>query len=402
MAETWRRRRKLVVLGFGALGLAAALTAAALIAPDRAAHAAARYTPTDPAQVVAHVPTREPGEAAARQALAASPANVELAVELAHADIARYRALSDPRYLGRAQATLARWWPIVDAPPAVLLLRATIRQSLHDFPAARADLDRLVAIAPGAQAHLTRAVVATITGDYAAARQSCTAVAQVASPLVAATCLAPLDALAGQPTAARERLTRTLAQTRNSDVAIRTWALTTIGELALMEGAHDRAAAVLREVLALDAGDAYARNLLADILLLDDHPADASALLAGRESIDSHLVRRAIAEHAAHGPDEAAMVGQMRDRIAAAAMRGDRIHLREEAMFALAVDGDARRAVTLARDNWQVQKELADARLLARTAVAAHDVAAAAPVAAWAHTTGVRDAELDRWLAALR
>jgi hypothetical protein len=49
-----------------------------------------------------------------------------------------------------------------------------------------------------------------------------------------------------------------------------------------------------------------------------------------------------------------------------------------------------------------VQKELADARLLAETAVAARDREAAAPVIAWARATGVRDATLDRWLTRLQ
>lgn len=58
----------------------------------------------------------------------------------------------------------------------MLLLRATTRQSLHDFTTARADLEQLIArrTADG-QAHLTLAVVATVTGDYAAARRECDA-----------------------------------------------------------------------------------------------------------------------------------------------------------------------------------------------------------------------------------
>ena len=84
--------------------------------------------------------------------------------------------------------------------------------------------------------------------------------------------------------------------------------------------------------------------------------------------------------------------------IAAAAERGDRIHLREEARFALEVEADPPRALRVARDNWNVQKELADARLLAKAAVAAREPAAAEALVAWAHSTGVRDAELDGWL----
>src|SRR5262245_7689641 len=204
-----RERRKLTVLALGALGLAAALTTAAFVAPDRAVAAAPVFVPSDPRQVIATVPPRDPAEIAARQALAAAPDRVELAVELARGDIERYRALSDPRYLGRAQATLARWWKLAEPPPDVLLLRATIEQSVHQFREARADLDRLIRLRPDdAQAQLTRAVVATVTADYAAARDSCRAIAPLAAPLVVATCEAPLDAIAGHADDAYARLSR--------------------------------------------------------------------------------------------------------------------------------------------------------------------------------------------------
>lgn len=389
-------RRKLVVLGLGAVGLAGALTLAAFVAPSRNAAAAATYVPTDDAQVIARVPVRDAGELAARRALAGAPERVELAVELARADIRRYRAESDPRYLGRAQATLARWWDVAEPPPDVLLVRATIRQSLHDFTGARGDLDRLVALRPDdAQAHLTRAVVATVSGDYVRARESCTAAGRLLGMLVAASCEAPLDGIAGNADAAYARLATTLGRSRRAARELRGWALTALAELAIMRGHTDAAAQHLRAALALDAEDTYARNLLADVLIATHHAAEASALLAGRESIDSHLVRLAIAERGG------ATTRAMRERIEAAALRGDRVHLREEAMFALAVESDAPRALRLARDNWSVQKELADARLLAETAVAANDPEAAAPVIAWAKQTGVRDAWLDRSLTQL-
>jgi len=400
--EPGRGRRKLTVLALGAVGLAGALTAAAFVAPNRATAAAPTYLPTEPTHVVATVPARAPTEVATRQALAASPDRVELAVELARGDIQRYRELSDPRYLGRAQATLGRWWKLAEPPPEVLLLRATIEQAIHQFPEARADLDRVVRVRPDdAQALLTRAVVATITADYAAARQSCRAVAPLTSPIVLATCEAPLDGIAGKADEAYARLAKLVGAVRTGDAGVRGWALTALAELAYMRGDSDAAMTHLGRALALDSEDAYARNLYADILMATGHTADASKMLAGREQIDSHLVRRAIAEHELHGPDADQLVAAMRERIAAAAERGDRIHLREEARFTLAVELDAARAVRIARDNWSVQKELADARLLAETAVAAGDHAAAEPVIAWARTTGVHDATLDRFLAQL-
>jgi tetratricopeptide (TPR) repeat protein len=397
-----RGQRKLTVLALGAIGLAAALTAAAFVAPHRAVAAAPVFVPTDPAQIIATVARRDPGELAARRAFAAAPDRIELAVELAREDVERYRALSDPRYLGRAQATLGRWWSLVEPPPEVLLLRAEIEQSIHQFPEARRDLDRLILLRPrDVQAQLTRAVVATITADYAAARESCRALVGHAAPLVVATCEAPLDAIAGDADGAYARLVRLVGPARAGDPGVRGWALTELAELAYIRGDTDAAAAHLAGALALDPEDAYARNLLADVLMVTRHTAEASRLLAGREQIDSHLVRRAIAEHDLHGADAGALVAAMRDRIAAAAERGDRIHLREEARFALAVDLDAARAVRLARDNWAVQKELADARLFAEAAVAAGDRDAAAPVIAWARATGVRDATLGRLLARL-
>ena len=390
------------MLALGAVGLAGALTAAAFVAPDHTAAAAATYLPTDPMHVVATVPPRDPAEVAARQALAASPDRVELAVELARGDLQRYHELSDPRYLGRAQATLGRWWKLAEPPPDVLLLRATIEQAIHQFPEARADLDRLIRVRPDdAQAQLTRAVVATITADYAAARASCRAVAPLTNPVVLATCEAPLDAIAGKADEAYARLAKLVGAARTGDAGVRGWALTALAELAYMRGDSDAAMAHLGSALALDPEDAYARNLYADLLMETGHTADASKMLAGREQIDSHLVRRAIAEHQLHGRDADRLVTTMRERIAAAAERGDRIHLREEARFTLAVELDAPRAVRIARDNWGVQKELADARLLAETAAAARDRDAAQPVIAWARTTGVHDAVLDRLLAQL-
>ncbi|HSN29254.1 MAG TPA: tetratricopeptide repeat protein, partial [Kofleriaceae bacterium] len=226
-------------------------------------------------------------------------------------------------------------------------------------------------------------------------------VARLAPPIVAAACKAPLDAMGGDIADAYRALARTLATSRTTP-AVRAWATTTLAELAIQRGDDALAAQHLRDVLATDPDDAYARAALADVLMAQHDPAAASALLAGFEQIDNLLVRRAIAEHAAHGPEAAALAKQMHDRIAAAAERGDRVHQREEAMFVLDVDHDAPRALSIAQANWQVQKELADARLLVRAAVAAGDRAAAEPVLAWAAANGITDAWLDAQIARLR
>lgn len=385
---------------FAVAGAVCVIAAIAMPSHDKAV-AARRYPMYQPAAgatVVATVPAKDPREVAMRSELRAHPDRVDLAAQLAKADIQRSRSLSDPRYLGRAQATLARWYDLDNPPPDVRLMRATIRQSLHDFLGARADLDALVAQRPGdGQAWLTRATVSAILADYAAARDSCARVARLAPIIISMACVAPIDGITGHAAAATTALTDALAADQ-SPVEIRTWAITALAELAELRGDFADAAAQFRAVLALDPDDAYARAGLADVLIVQGQPAEASKLLAGREVIDNILVRRAIAECAAHGPECDKWAKAMRDRIAAAAERGDRIHMREEAMFVLAVENDPKRALNIALEDWGVQKELADARLVAACAVAAHDLAAAQPVRDWIATNHVDDAQLKRLL----
>jgi hypothetical protein len=72
--------------------------------------------------------------------LAQAPGDLSRATTLAAAHVRIARQEGDPRYLGYAQAALAPWWSDPNAPTSVLVLRATIRQSLHDFDAAVVDL----------------------------------------------------------------------------------------------------------------------------------------------------------------------------------------------------------------------------------------------------------------------
>ena len=84
------------------------------------------------------------------------------------------RREGDPRYLGYAQAALTPWWKDPDAPTAVLVTRATILQSNHEFPRALADLDKAIAREPdNARAILVRATVLTVQGKYDEALADC-------------------------------------------------------------------------------------------------------------------------------------------------------------------------------------------------------------------------------------
>ena len=71
--------------------------------------------------------------------------------------------------------------------------------------------------------------------------------------------------------------------------------------------------------------------------------------------------------------------------------RGTTPHLREEGELALYVDRDAARALVLARQNFALQKDTPDIRLLLGAAVAAGDKPTLAELRRWLASTGFED-----------
>jgi thioredoxin-like negative regulator of GroEL len=115
------------------------------------------------------------------------------------------RRSGDPRLLGQAKAVLAKWWNEPTPPAEVRLLRATLKQSMHDFEGSLVDLDALVAERPDdGQAWLTRATVLTVVGRYDDALASCAHL--TARPLEQTVCAAGPRALRGELSQALESL----------------------------------------------------------------------------------------------------------------------------------------------------------------------------------------------------
>jgi hypothetical protein len=91
----------------------------------------------------------------------------------------------------------------------------------------------------------------------------------------------------------------------------------------------------------------------------------------------------------------------LNERFAAARAGGVRTHLREEARFRLEVEGDSAAALNLAIENWAIQKEIADARLLLECAIAAGRPEAAADVVRHVRATGLIDKRVTPYLSRL-
>jgi tetratricopeptide (TPR) repeat protein len=361
---------------------------------------ASPHRPTDDTEIVERLPSA--GNATVRdlrrlhETLRRTPDNLPLALIVARHDIEAGRAEADPRFNGYAEAALAPWLDLPKPPPTVLLLRATLRQSRHEFPAALDDLDQVIAVEPrNAQAWLTRAVILQVQGEYAMAGASCDRLQALVEPFIYQICDAGIRTLGNGAERAYDALRRSLDSTGAAAAKpLRLWALTVLGEAASRLGDPEAAERHFRDALALGLDDTYLLGAFADFLLDRGRPEEVVALLADKTRIDPLMLRLTLAEAMQASPDFGRDRADLTQRFAAARLRGDRTHLREEARFTLSLLHEPEAALALAEANWAVQREPWDARVLLEAALAANRPEAARPVLAALAATRRPDAQL--------
>jgi len=325
-----------------------------------------------------------------RAALRRAPDQLRLALAVAQRCIAVARRDGDPRYIGYAEAALAPWWQRSDAPAPVRLYKAIVLQSVHEFGAAVRELDVLLAQDPDdAQAWLTRASILQAQGRYDEAAADCGRLAGLGAAVYAQACLAELQGLRGEPAAAYAHLEALRAAHPDQDA----WLSLIEAELSERRGDAPAAERHFRAALAGSA-DAYTRAAYADFLLDQHRAGEVIDLLQGSERADPLLLRLALAYQAQGDARRAAAVEALQARFDAARLRGDTVHRREEARFALELLRQPQRALELARRNWEVQREPADARILLAAARAAGRDADADPVRRFIAANRLPDARL--------
>ncbi|MEO8302925.1 MAG: hypothetical protein ABI724_02285 [Betaproteobacteria bacterium] len=354
---------------------------------------AAPYVPADDAKVLERLPDRQAPQyrdlKRLQAAAAAAPNDVRAATALAYAHYRISRIEGDPRFLGYAQAALTPWWRDPEAPTAVLVMRATILQSNHEFLRARSDLDKAIAREPrNVRAILLRATVLTVEGKYDEARLDCGRLQGLTPEINVVACLASVDSVTGKAQPARAALVRSLAAMPDATPDARAWIESLLGEIAQRQG-DPTAEAHFRAALAADSRDLYTLGAYADWLLDGNRAADVIPLLQGEQRVDALLIRLALAQKALQRPEAESSVATLRARFDASRARGDTVHRREEARFQLALDGNPKAALRLALENWNVQREPADLRILAEAARATGDSRAQETVREWLTATGL-------------
>lgn len=334
-----------------------------------------------------------------RARLTADPTNLSLACQYARICIERSRSEADPRYLGRAQAALAPWWDLPVPPIDALVLRATLKQSQHEFSNALADLDLAAHVAPGnPQIWLTRVTILTVLGDYAGAHRACLPLAELAPGLIALTAAANVSSLNGSAEAACGLLRNALAAGSSASTDEKNWALTALAEAEARLGNNAQAEADFKSALALGQHDPYLLGAYADLLLDEGRAPEVIEMLKNETRADALLLRLALAE-ATVNPQPTTLkdhLAALSARYEAGYLRGDFVHQREEARFTLWLLKKPQQALQLAQKDWQVQHEPADIRILLESALAANDHVAARPALDFIRTNHLEDKEFAK------
>jgi Tfp pilus assembly protein PilF len=302
-------------------------------------------------------------------------------------------ARGDPRYVGYAEAVVARF--AEPLPPSLHVVRGQLRQYRHDFAGALDDFAGALAQDPGlSDAHAWRAAIFLVQADYLGAQKECDALNRLERFVLYGGCTGLVQAYGGKLDSGYRTLQKALANTM--DAGNRLWLLTRLGEVAEWHGQPKVAEKHYRDALGLGRDDGYLLAAWGDFLLDGGRPEEVLKQLAGWEASDNLLLRLAEAEAALKRPGAARLAQMLEDRFAAAKQRGDTTHQAEEARYQLRLRGNAKEALRLAAENYRVQREPRDARILLEAAIAAGDAAAANPVRDWLQASGFEDARLRR------
>lgn len=334
--------------------------------------------------------------------LSQDPTNLALALRLADDYVRAGLTKADPRYDGYARAALRPWWNDPMPPVEVLRLRVTLQQRAHQFDPALEDLAKMLHTNPlHGEAWLAKSVIHQVRGEYVQARQSCLPLIGQVSALVVSSCVANVATVTGQAEKSFHQLARSVEQNGSAATHETRWALTILAETAARLGRWTQAETYFRQALALESSDIYLLSAYSDFLLDRDRAQEVLPLLPGRNLPDALLLRAALAHRKLDLPQTSRLVENLENRFRESRLRGDSRHVREEARFTLVLLNDAGEALKLAQENWAVQREPWDTRLVLEAALAAGQAEAAQPVLQWVTNVGLEDPGIRRLMEAL-
>ncbi len=365
-------------------------------------NAAEPYVPTEDNEVLEVLPRsllagRDELTSLRRQ-LAAQPDDLGLATTVA----ARYMQMGnqegDPRFYGYARAAIKAWWQSKSPPPAILKLRAKLKEKEHHYDQALADLNLLIEKQPrDVQAWVEIANIYRVQGKYAEAQNACDTLSEFAGSARTFLCRVPIMAVTGHAEDAYATITEILPTAQLRWPSAVQWVLTMQANLALALGHDELAERHFHEGLANNPDDKHLLRAYADFLLDRDREEEALTLLREHTADNGILLRAAIA---ARRTGKASLArewqSQLETRFKEIRLRGSQPHGRFESRYALELKDDPQLALQIALTNWHKQKETRDTRNVLEAAVAANDPVSAQPVLAFVEKNGTEDVTLQK------
>ncbi len=289
----------------------------------------------------------------------------------------------DPRALGQAESLLEPYRN--DISPTVRILRANIFQASHRFDEARLELQAILKNIPNQpDALLMLSSIDLVQGHFDVARSSCDQLRDMGLLVLRLACYAQVDAMTGKLQYSRDTLLKLLQMNSGLTVEQQRWMNLILADIALRLDDAVLAKSVFEQ---LDIETAPSLMARADWLLAHHEWAKTQQLLANHTDNDSLLLRLVMSEVRLKDPLAISHFRLLGSRILVWKERGETAHQREEAMYALMLS-PPEKSLTLARANWQKQRETADVAVYANAAIYAHSRSDLRVIQDWIKETG--------------
>ena len=315
-----------------------------------------------------------------RDRLNANPKDAELAAVVAKGYLALGNQSGDPRFYGYARAAIDRWWAAdADAGPAILKIRAAIKEKDHKYDEALTDLDAARKKSPeDADILLKIGNIYRVKGRYKEAFDVGDQLESLAGVVPAALCRAPVMAQTGNAEEAYELLGKSLPSAEKDFPSVVQSIRTMRAETAAVLGREKEIEEHFVAGLSENESDYYLLRGYGD-LLLDREQYDKALDLLRDHTIDTGILLRAAIAAEKSGDTELALqwTRELENRFEEIRLRGGQPHGRFESRLALELKSDPAAALEIALENWGKQKEVRDTRNVLEAAIASNDPAAA-------------------------
>lgn len=338
--------------------------------------------------------------ASLREQIAANPDNSQLAAAAAMGYIKMGNEEGDPRFFGYARSAIDRWWEADSPPSEVVKVRAKLLEKDHQYAAALADLQALVAREPeDAQAWIEIVNLLRVLGRYDEAAKAVTQLESFSTPATVLIAKAPLWAATGKSSQIASAL-NDLDTSENADLA--NWILATTADVHAIQGNVDLADEHYRKAISRDPNNFHLKRTYADFLLDYGKAEVVLKLLKDNEYDNGCLLLLAVAAKRLKQDNLVAnLKSKLETRFKAIRLRDSVPHRRFESRYELALENNPAKALEIALENWELQKENRDARAVLEAALAAKNESAAAGVVKFLQDSGNEDAAIRKLISSM-